>query len=543
MKHYHLKSENEILNKEVRSRIIAEIEDHENVQRKKEQFKRYEVYKDKTNIYVEDLLLKQFDGETVEEMRYAISNISIGRKIIDKLSRVYSNGLERILPKKKDQKNIEQLEKHLHFNTKMKKSNRYLKLHKNILAGVKPIPVIEDGETKYDLKMVVIPPFLFDAIEDFNDKEKPMVIIFSSFSSQQSLLHSISPAQEGRTFNTPGINNQTRGDGQDQIIADTPFDSPEQKKEYIWWSNNYHFTTDMKGNVIDAPDGNLNPIGMLPYVGLAEDQDGHFWSMGGSDLIDGSILINSLITNTNHIGITQGYGQAFMTGKNLPKKVKVGPNHIVQLEQKEGEPNPAFGFANSNPPLADLMQMTRMYTALLLSTNNLSTSGIKVDIQSGQDFPSGIAAIIDKSESVEDVQDQQKIYHDSEPMIWQIIAKWLKIYNDRNLLIKKLAALIFSPDIIAELQLRFNDIRPIITEAEKLDNLAKRKDLGINTMIDLMKIDNPEITDKEAEEKLLVIVKEKLERMQSTIIKGKEDEDNQGDGKPSEDDIDSGLPE
>ena len=76
-----------------------------------------------------ELLLRQFDQETVEEMRYALSNISIVKKVIDKLSRVYSNGVDRsITGDENATKNLKTLEKRLDVNTAMKKTNRFLKL-------------------------------------------------------------------------------------------------------------------------------------------------------------------------------------------------------------------------------------------------------------------------------------------------------------------------------------------------------------------------------------------------------------------------------
>ena len=90
-----IKNEQDILKIEVRKTIIDEIKGSENQARKHEAYKRYLCYKDKTKDFVIEQLLRQFDQSTVEEMQYCVSNISFVRKIIDKLARVYNNGVMR----------------------------------------------------------------------------------------------------------------------------------------------------------------------------------------------------------------------------------------------------------------------------------------------------------------------------------------------------------------------------------------------------------------------------------------------------------------
>ena len=59
-----------------------------------------------------------------------------------------------------------------------------------------------------------------------------------------------------------------------------------------------------------------------------------------------------------------------------------------------------------------------MYIALYLTTNNLSTSGVSTQLSGGNTLPSGVALILDKAESLEDVQDQRQVFIDKEPDIF-----------------------------------------------------------------------------------------------------------------------------
>ncbi len=512
--------EQDILDVKFRANVIKEIMGAENQARKLEQYKRYEVYKDKVAKHTKILLLKQFDDKTVKEMEISLTNVSLCKKIINKLSRVYAAGVERTLKKKRGnakagQEVFDKFQKHIKINSVMKKANRYLRIHYNIwvMALPKAIRDAMGNILNYDLKLSVLPPFLFDVIEDPEDKENAKVLILSNFIAESGVIKSDDPARNGQrgvAGQSSPINNFARGDGKDQVIADTPMDSDPKNRNFIWWSQNYHFVTDTKGVISGGPKDFQNPIKVIPGISLNADQDGDYYSQGGEDLIDSCILANAMMTNINHIGIQQGYGQAWMRGKNLPQQVRLGPTNIIKLEMSAEGESSEFGFANSNAPLNELKELTVTQIALLLSTNNLSTKGVKVNLDSGVDFPSGVAAMIDQSESTEDVKDQVQLFLDQEPSLWEILKKWVDLYKERKLLIEDLQEVDFDPK---EILINILEAKPIQSESEKLDNLKKRKDLGINTMIELIKMDNPGITDEEAEKKLLELTEEKQKQM------------------------------
>lgn len=510
-------TEEMILDPAFRARVIADIDSAENRLRKAESFKRYEALKDHTNLYVLELLLRQFSRETVDEMQYALSNISIVRKIIDKLARVYSNGVKRTLTEEESTAAVEIVASHLHMNTKMKKLNKYLKLFRNTIAYVHPFKVPQKGgEDKYDLTLKVLPPHLYDAIEDPNNPEEASVFILSNYSPERSRLYSSNAAIAGRT-GTASLTLSLAGnygDGVDQTIADSPYD--KDLSCYVWWSGSYHFTTNAKGEIEAYGSDQIsveNPIGELPIVNFAIEQDGAFWAQGGADIADGGIRVNAILTHIVHAAVMQGYGQMYMTGKDLPKKVKIGPNYIIQLEHNEGDPVPQIGFISADPPISALMGLLEMYVALLLSTNNLSTRGFSTSLQggSGQAAASGISLLIDKSESIEDVEDQAEVFRTKEPEIWDIIKKWHDVYKSRNALVDEMQMLSMPDDV--EVKLQFPAPQTILSEKDELEILQMRRDMGLNTMVELIMRDDPSLDEAGAEEKLKKILEEKMAKM------------------------------
>lgn len=542
-------SQDDVLNLDVRARAIAEIIGPENLARKREAYKRYLCYKDLTPLYVKEKLRKQFKFTTVEQMEYAMSNIAFVRKIIDKLARVYSFGVERKTEDEAEQEALCFLEKIFNVNSLFKKTNRFLELEKNCIQYIVPVPseIPGEGEKKTLLPRVIL-PFFYDAIEDAVNHEKPLAYIFSdlqingangavttvgAFTNQYVRASQNFPG-DIRTANAWEPANLGVGDGVDQSIADSALDDSENCAEYVWWTNKYHFTTNIKGEVLDLnkqpyPDQNnipwelhANPIDMMPIVNYAKDQDGHFWAIGGADLTEGAILLNSLITHIIHLGVVQGYGQLVMTGKDLPATLDIGPATAVKLEwQNRDDPEPKFEYHSANPPLAELKTVVEMYVALLLTSNNLSTSGVSSQLGGGVAFQSGIAIMLDKAESIEDVKDQRQVFLDKEAKFWTIMYAWMKELKNSGELESQLS--LINSSEVPKMSLVFGEPQVIQTEADRIASIKAKKELGLSTQLDLMMDLYPDLTREQAEEKLKEVLEEKMESVlnaQANMIGG-----------------------
>lgn len=536
-------NESQILDPGFRKAVIEEITGTENVERKRRELRKYEIYRDMTRKWVvESLLQEGLKNETVRIMETRASNISIAKKIVNKLAQNYVHGVLRTIDDKNSQTSIDDLTKELDFNSKMDKADKYVQLFKNTLVGIIPendFKFSSPEAQKFKLKMKVIPPYLYDAIEDKSDNEEARVIILTDFVERNSL------SGHGLTLNTDGRGalgfshgspRFERGNRRDEIIADEPSDQGEDVRTFIWWSDKFHLTTDENGAIIrdNTPEDELNPIAMMPYISLAEDQDCEFWAQGGDDLIEGSVLINKLLTDMFSIANHQGWGQLVIAGKNATeRKLEVGPHNALVFDVEEGDPAPSVTFASANPPLDQWMQMIEQYTALLLSTNNLSPRAVSNKLDS-QSSASGIAMLIEKSESTADMKHRQKLFSDNEPVIWEAIRRWHSLFFERGALTPDFMAINTFGD--SQVSLDFIQPQQIATEKDKLEEIRMRKDLGINTEIEIIQIDNPTLTAKEAEKKLLSIKEEKLNRMNTMAIQmqNAQGDDDGGDIQESE---------
>lgn len=524
-------NESELLNIEFRKRVLDEIEGDENIKRKNQMKKRYEVFKDNTKQYVLEMMKDESqDKEIVKEIIHRMANVSFCKKVISKKAMVYKDGVKRELtePDKDEQEKVDEIYDYVNINTTMKKTNRYAELFKNALVGVLPYTCPKTGKIYYMPK--VYAPFLYDAIEDYQNPEMARCIILSYYSNKSQSSGTYAPENMSgyREYEAAGLSFR-QGDGTDQTIADSPADDGTKEKEYIWWSNIYHFTTNRAGEIIAGKQEEtlLNPIQTLPFYNFSQEQDGHFWAVGGEDLIDGSILLNMLLSDLFYIAKYQGMGIGYMFGKGIPKNLKVGASSFVTLEMKDGDPKPEIGFVTSNPPIDAHLQMIEAYVALLLSTNKLDTSAIQTKL-SATSAASGIHEIVLRSENTEDIEDQQEVYKDGEPEIFDYMKKWHNLFFQENVLVDELQEL-GSIDEDAYIKIKFKQPSQYMTEKEKLEVIKIRKDLGLDSQIDSIMRDNPELTEKQAQDRLLKLLEQKLiesnEKLKRMVMPPLEQED------------------
>ena len=248
-----LQKEKDILNIDFRKVVIEEVIAAENSARKDNARKRYNIFKDDTKRYVEVQLRKELDGDTVEEMIHRTPNISFGRVIIDRKAMVFKDGVkveindEAVKDKTKDQ--VHEVADYIKLASNAKKLNKFSELFKNTAAYVVPIKEKDTGKWYYKIK--VLQPYLYDVIEDEQDPEVGRVWLFSYFNQRDNRADSsgITNFQGERTGAT--TRPFDRGDNTDQVIADAPVDFNKDTARFVWWSRNYHFTTNGHGATVD----------------------------------------------------------------------------------------------------------------------------------------------------------------------------------------------------------------------------------------------------------------------------------------------------
>lgn len=536
-----LQKEQDILDDAFRAQVIREMtKDQEIIQRKASMLRRYEVYRDNTIKWVLHALNAEgYREETLAQMRNRASNVSIARKVVNKLAQTYIGGVDRRCDDSRGQEAVDLLSDELDFDSAMKKADRYRQLFRNTTVGT--MPILDTASSmeveKYRLKTMVFAPWEYDVIEDPNDPEKALVYIFTDFLERRNY-DSPDPhyAEAAKGYRTSGLGTRS-GDGKDQAVADSAEDAGTNDRRFIWWSPSFHFTTDKTGKIVQdvSPNDLSNPIKMLPLVDLNEEQDGNYWSQGGQDVVEQSIQINKKLTDVSYIQFVQGWGQAVLTGKDLDKAIELGPDNLLKLEH-DGTVEPKFTFASSNPDIQSWLDSIRVDLALLLSTNNLSPRTISAKLDT-QNLASGISMLIENAEVLSDQKDTQKKFQDKEPVMWEIIRRWHELYKDSNSLIEAFDRIETFQD--SNVSLIFHESRAPITTKEKLEELKLKKSLGLISHMGMLKEMYPDMSESQIEQMMDDIKKEKQENAANFGLpvvtkEGQDDEEDEGEEQPPE---------
>lgn len=509
-------SDDQILSEAFRKKIIDEIEGPENKERKRREAAKWEIWRDQVRKFVLDRLKSQgFQQETIEIMNQRATNVNLFKKIVSKKARSYAKGVDRSVPDNvKATADLEAVCCAMDLTGAMKRADRYRKAARNCVVYIYPEQV-EDPENAQQLKWTLTAkvyfPHLYDAIPDSKDHERMRCMILSPFADESELSTAPSLAGgDGRNI-TQYANPAWRRDHVEQTIANAPRDTGAQKKEYVWWTAKYHLTTDDKGVIVSGktPEGNLNPIKRMPAFICTEEQDGEFWALGGDDLVESTVLLNLKLTDMESILHMQGWGQLVITGEGLSKKdYAIGPQKALELSTDKGASTPTDAKILQHDPHTDEhLKSAEVLVALTLTTNNLSVKTIAADLNASS-AASAIAKMVDEADNLDDISEDQDYYGKKEKEALRIAESWLVTLRPTKQLIKELADT--APLLVNEEVTQFHNQEQVFSEAERIANLKARKDLGLDTLVDLIKRDNPGMSDEQATKKALSIHQEKM---------------------------------
>lgn len=450
--------------------------------------------------------------------KMTIVDLKIGEKVIRKLSRVYDNGVKREVMDqdtgKVDDK-LTELVNYIYadinhegedFNDILAKSNRYYSTHDYC-----EIFAYEDAEGYVRIK--AIPQHLLTAIAN-DEKTIADVIVFkntvSNFTQVKNFIDWDLLATELRDM---------------EIIA-----------SYTVWSKDDNFTfVRIKGsqnaedgkdsqivfkNVVTKNDDNpqgINPYEVMPFTAIKRSTEGHFYPFG-SEIPQMSkencILLCELVT----IAINQGFGQAiiYYEGESPPQEINSGCTNVIALPNNEGKSR--FEFANANADIRGVLDTALAIVRMLLSTNDLTTDKVSGELQA-TNFASAIDRLIADSESIEYISKVRKKFINAEQKLFKIIIEILRYQINTQTLPKDYPKITLA-DISKDLKLKvtFSDIRPMITEKEKIDTIKSADDLGLMLPYEKHLRYNEGLTIEEAKERERLISEEKQKKFTQNMM-------------------------
>lgn len=493
--------------------IIQEIDGPEEKDRRALAKKRHDIYRDGGKAFLVEQIQREFSREALKEMRLAPVNIL--KKIINKRAQIYKKKPVRSAELESDKNLIDYYSEALGIDVLMQKANRAYCLQANTVLY--PRPVFEPKKGYYCIKSDVIQPYLYSVVPDSLDKSKINAFVFNAFVEEGRVTPQADvPSATGVQSYSKERGYKSEGDK----VASNEINTDE-RRQFIFWSDEQHFTTDNEGNVILSPDLDpqeqvVNPIGEMSVVNITKDRDNEPWAIQGEDMIDITIAIqlgwSDLLTIAKH----QGFSLLTISSEEEPKKLTMGINKAIWLRTSPDGNAASMQYVQAQSPLDQYKNLLMELLGLLLTTNDMDPGSIGgKDAQ--RSFTSGFHQLIAMSDNIDAVEADKPVFMKAELHHWDLIAKWHNALYDANALSDEARALgKFSEDF--KVMITFSDVKPLSSEDEILTRIEKEMSLGLITRFDAMKRRWPDLTDDQIKAKIEEIESEKME----SFVKAKE---------------------
>jgi len=464
-------AEDGILDPALRLKTLNDLNSNENKERKNESLKRFEIYRKRQRQYIIEKLLGEFSLSTVQDMRL-ITSINLTERIVNEQASIYKRAPKRNFQNVND-KQTEQLEAlydHACADVRMKHANRTFSLQDQGTVQVWP----EDGI----IKMRSLHPHHFDVIPNPLNPEKALAYIVRPHDKAQ-----FQQSGPGDVQTNSRTNLSKQSDSINQITGDAD-DWRSTQSLVTWWSDKYHFVTDARGNMLpDFTNGSVeNPIGELPFVDLAGEKDFEFYVRGGNGVTEFNLDFGLLLSDTANINRLQGYSQAVIQGDNVPKDVKVGPNHVILLPPNKDGSASSFQFVTPSPDMNAALSLLELYLKLFLTSEGMDPKTISGSADANK-FNSGLERMLAMIEKFEASQDDLDLFTKAEEgKLFSLMSKWSNKLQGTDVLIPELK-LATIPDN-AFMNIKYTPPETIKTDSEVEESVTRRTEGGFMSRVE-----------------------------------------------------------
>ena len=467
-----------------RKRIIEAINSNENKTRKRNEQRKHDIYRKHLRNYVTERLTDEFDRDTVNSMR-KITSINPAKRIVDEQASLYVDEPNRhwIDASEKEKTQLDDLYRYADINPQLRLANRYYKLHGQCALYCLP----RLGK----LTVRALSPKDYDVVPDADDAERAFAYVLNVVDPETERINNLTKAEAAeRRYDVRGASNS--------VIADK-LDAQAAQARYVWWSDEYHFTTDGNGIVLndnpdfDAEDNTVNianPIGRMPFVDIANEKDFRFFVEVGSDVVDFTIDLAVQLSDLAQTAKFQAYSQAIIYSVDEPQGIQVGPNRIIWLKvdpTADGAQRPEFKFENPSPDLAGTLEILNAQLKMFLTSQGLSPGTVsgKNEIEK---FTSGIDHLLSNLDKFKATREDMDLFRQVENTLLELLIAWQDVMFD----VSDNEALddIFVQSRIGDqiyLDLVFHEPEAVQTDSETLEYVQAAVQAGLMTKLEAVK--------------------------------------------------------
>lgn len=494
-------------------KILKGVESQDNKQRKRHAWIAHNCLYENQKAYVEKKIQEIYPST---HSKFRIGDVLLTKKVVMKKAKAYRKDPKRDTGNKKENTLLEEIYDESNFNETMKELDRIVQLHKYGCIWTKHINPEEEGEDgKYHFQ--ALSPFEFDLVRDEVTGE-PLIFILSYPGRETT---------QGTRFS----------DGIEEVTSESQADTSAEVIHYSIWSKESFvkvkrtLTTlgdgkvEVKVEILKDPENpnNENEIETLPIVYVQKSSSVDYPLP--SNLADQTINWNVAFSDYKTASAAQGHGillYYYPDGmKDKKKIIHTGMHTAIDCPQgkKKDDPGTDAKYINANPNLSDQLDGLKFEAVNILDDHGIK-GGEALNKSTSAEFTSALDRIVSNADVEEIVVDHQTCYMKAEQEQFSVIrahedAKENKIFSQES----TLSVVYPKPTVM-------------ISDSETLDNIKKRQDLFIDFPWQRHQIMDPNLTDKQAQERHKEIVaarKTDIEEMNGLF--SQEDED----GKKEED--------
>lgn len=477
-----------ILDPSVVMLILQEVEGPQNKKRKELEWEATQCTQGMLKDYVAGRMAVLFP-KNAKKMR--ISDVSISKKVIDKLSKAYSEPPIRTIEEKNPdiQEAFTEIYKDGCFNSQYKEFDSIFNLHRYGLFWLN----YDMEEEKF--RPLAMRPYEYDLVRDPNTGKVGCVIV-----NYPDLEITMAQLFAGADIST--------SDSINQMITESQYDSGAESKIFALWTDTQHVVVVLTKKTVPLSTGgnevkyslsyvpipnnaeNVNPLGTLPFVykqkGSSTDYPIH------NQLTEQTINFNILNSDLLTAASMQGFGQAVLTYPQNAQinEIEVGYMSAVKLPQSE-EPDAKptdFKFVNANPDLAGQQQVYMNYLTSVLSEHGIN--GEQAVSGDAKQFASGLDRLISNADVQWIIKENQDIYQELENEVFDKIKAWNRLLGNNIL------------EPVEEIKIYYPRPTVQISDTEKLNNIKQLLDLRLKTRAQALMMLDPNLTLEQAQKEI-----------------------------------------
>ncbi len=412
---------------------------------------------------IEDSLRKELSPKAFAKAITRVPSINLLIRIIDKLSRVYSEPVTRTPSEEADKALVEWYEREAGVSDVLSSGNRMFNLHK--CAALEPF--VENGKPK----LRVLPAHQFLPFSD--DPVNPLrpTVFIKFMGSDRSM---------------PFTDLDGQKVGVDEVRTVSVFYLYSDDEFMILDSEGRHRTDRMSERGYDGS----NPVGRIPFV-YVNRSDFRLVPLPDTDTLDNTVLIPKLLADLNYAVQFQSHSIFVATDVELPADLSLSPDTVWDIKSSGDGPQGRIDTIKPSVDIQWVLELVKTTLAMWLESRNIR-AGDMGQVSPG-DAASGVARIIDEADATQDRQSQCLRFQTAERALWELLRDMHNHWVDSGQLTAPHAK--FSNALTVSV--RFGDQKPVVTDRERIEVVGLKLDRGLMSIRQALKEVYPNWSDAE----------------------------------------------